>query len=764
MSGSVPLIVPLKGVVVGTFADKQTRKRFSPGIVRRDAAKSMHFLKRLVPDEGRVPQPEILNGTAPGVDGGVPAPRSRKKGLPGYNLGNMPIFSKEALSIGRCQGQAAPLSLPPLFSTVPPPVSAPRLGSGKDDAEGLADRFADELLSRPPVFSGCAAFDAGRQAPPVESAAGMARLPEGERRFFESRLGKGLGQVRIHDDQEAARGARIMGAEAFTMDRDIWFGPGMFQPGIPSARRLLAHELGHVIQSAAGTDVGIIRCHPGADDFNLLNSDVGRMIREYLSAEHLRVAVPFSDPPRFIQLVNVDAVLRLLAASQRFLALAERIEAAYFGRRRTGTLRFEFHLEQERPTEFERGRGGQPSLVSVYVHPGQAATRRLALVVQGIVHELVHASHRNPPRVSVRGLGSVGVAEARGVAEERGTRVEEYPIMDEIMASGSWRTLTLGAQLERPASIAEITETSVRGSFRSGLPKLTYQEYFIIEEMRNRYRPQGADDAEAHAYARGMVDEAGIPEVAPGNVARFMVDWRAVGGEPTETARGGPERAISAYETTALETLPPEPPPPQHAARAIQCYNRHRRSLARAESELQTIHRRCVAFIRFVREDFRYRRLIEQGFEPEPADSERRLEAWRTLMDMWSTMQEIHDRRVAHQREALSFMAWYAQHLQGVREEAPPREAPATREERREAGSALRRRDAQAGEQRQALRYFAWVLIAEKMSREWGPFPDPDPRVQERHLQFLEEAAGASRTRRGMISGVPDLLRGIPHP
>jgi len=293
------------------------------------------------------------------------------------------------------------------------------------------------------------------------------------------------------------------------------------------------------------------------------------------------------------------------------------------------------------------------------------------------------------------------------VAEERSTRIEEYPIMGEIMASGSWRTLTLGAQLDRPESIAAITEASVRRSFRSGLPKLTYQEYFIIEEMRNRYRPQGADDAEAHAYARGMVDEAGIPDVAPGNVARFMVDWRGVSEAPTETVRGGPERAVSAYETRALETLPPEPPPLQHAARAIQCYNRHRRSLARAGRELQSIHPRCVAFIRFVSEDFRYRRLIEQGFEPEPADVERRLEARTTLMDMWSTMKEIHDRRVAHQREALSFMAWYAQRLHGVREEAPSREAPATREERREAGDALRRRESQAGEQRRALRYFA---------------------------------------------------------
>ncbi len=160
------------------------------------------------------------------------------------------------------------------------------------------------------------------------------------------------------------------------------------------------------------------------------------------------------------------------------------------------------------------------------------------------------------------------------------------------------------------------------------------------------------------------------------------------------------------------------------------------------------------------------------GFEPLPADPDHRIDAWSTLMDMWSTMQERHDRRAAHQTQAVAFMAWYAQHLQGVREEAQPPVAEdsgaLTRAEQTEqaeqARLALRRRNNQAEQQLQALRYFAWMLISEKMSREWTSYDAPEASLQERHLQFLEEAAGAAPESPGLISGEEALLRGIPHP
>lgn len=54
--------------------------------------------------------------------------------------------------------------------------------------------------------------------------------------------------VRIHTDEAAARSADSLGAQAYTVGRDIVFGAGRYQPETDGGQRLLAHELVHVAQ------------------------------------------------------------------------------------------------------------------------------------------------------------------------------------------------------------------------------------------------------------------------------------------------------------------------------------------------------------------------------------------------------------------------------------------------------------------------------------------------------------------------------------
>jgi hypothetical protein len=56
--------------------------------------------------------------------------------------------------------------------------------------------------------------------------------------------------VRVHTDAQAAREARHVGARAFTIGRDISFAAGAYAPATPQGRRLIAHELAHVVQQA----------------------------------------------------------------------------------------------------------------------------------------------------------------------------------------------------------------------------------------------------------------------------------------------------------------------------------------------------------------------------------------------------------------------------------------------------------------------------------------------------------------------------------
>jgi hypothetical protein len=92
--------------------------------------------------------------------------------------------------------------------------------------------------------------------PPVEAAissgATAGRPVDGPvRAAMEPRFGVDFSRVRIHDDAEAGRLSTEMNARAFTVGRDIYFAPGEYQPQSQDGRRLLAHELTHVVQQAA---------------------------------------------------------------------------------------------------------------------------------------------------------------------------------------------------------------------------------------------------------------------------------------------------------------------------------------------------------------------------------------------------------------------------------------------------------------------------------------------------------------------------------
>jgi hypothetical protein len=62
------------------------------------------------------------------------------------------------------------------------------------------------------------------------------------------RFGIDFSGVRLHTDSDAAQMSRELNAEAFTYGRDIYFGAGRYSPGTSSGKRLLAHELTHLVQ------------------------------------------------------------------------------------------------------------------------------------------------------------------------------------------------------------------------------------------------------------------------------------------------------------------------------------------------------------------------------------------------------------------------------------------------------------------------------------------------------------------------------------
>jgi murein DD-endopeptidase MepM/ murein hydrolase activator NlpD len=129
------------------------------------------------------------------------------------------------------------------------PVQAKAAAGAPDDIyEQEAHRVADTVMRTSVPGASAALRRDGDQATLAGGEARGAPLPESARGFFEPRFGHDFGRVRIHADGEAAGAAQGLGAHAFTRGRDIYFAAGRYQPDSGAGRRLLAHELAHVVQ------------------------------------------------------------------------------------------------------------------------------------------------------------------------------------------------------------------------------------------------------------------------------------------------------------------------------------------------------------------------------------------------------------------------------------------------------------------------------------------------------------------------------------
>ncbi|WP_276132338.1 eCIS core domain-containing protein [Polluticoccus soli] len=71
------------------------------------------------------------------------------------------------------------------------------------------------------------------------------------RAFMEPRFGADFSGVRIHTDRTAAQMNNALGSYAFAYNNNIYFNQGQYQPGTTGGKRLLAHELTHVVQQGA---------------------------------------------------------------------------------------------------------------------------------------------------------------------------------------------------------------------------------------------------------------------------------------------------------------------------------------------------------------------------------------------------------------------------------------------------------------------------------------------------------------------------------
>jgi hypothetical protein len=86
----------------------------------------------------------------------------------------------------------------------------------------------------------------------INSLSGGRPLSKDERSFFEPRMGYDFSGVRLHTDSIAAKSAQSVNALAYTSGNNIVFSNEQYSPDTDSGKRLLAHELTHVVQQNSG--------------------------------------------------------------------------------------------------------------------------------------------------------------------------------------------------------------------------------------------------------------------------------------------------------------------------------------------------------------------------------------------------------------------------------------------------------------------------------------------------------------------------------
>jgi len=119
-------------------------------------------------------------------------------------------------------------------------------------------------------------------------------LSRSERSFFEPRFGADFSGVRIHSNMKAANTARSINARAFTNGPNIIFGAGEYAPDASAGRKLLAHELTHVVQQK------------GAGMHSPSEGVIQRFdVKTTGTAPHGWTNVPEEDVPRIARAMNI---------------------------------------------------------------------------------------------------------------------------------------------------------------------------------------------------------------------------------------------------------------------------------------------------------------------------------------------------------------------------------------------------------------------------------------------------------------------------
>ena len=126
----------------------------------------------------------------------------------------------------------------------------------------LAEPVPETPLHAGGIRQGSTGMRAARNVVPEVLRSPGGRLDGATRREMESRFNYDFSAVRLHTDARAAESADLLDARAYTVGNDVVFGARELAPGTPAGKRLLSHELVHVMQGRPASGESLLRVGP----------------------------------------------------------------------------------------------------------------------------------------------------------------------------------------------------------------------------------------------------------------------------------------------------------------------------------------------------------------------------------------------------------------------------------------------------------------------------------------------------------------------
>jgi flagellar motor protein MotB len=406
----------------------------------------------------------------------------------------------------------------PVLPSVRPAAPPPRPVSALLELQRThGNRFVQRVVGR----AGSPARPAARDPDVLagfERATGPGRpLDRQLRARAERTFGADLGAVRVHADGLAGRLSRALGAQAFTTGQHIFFAPGEYRPASAGGRRLLAHELTHVVQQQQATPapsrVSIGHPHdasereadrleePGARALEGGPAAAGAVLAGPAALRPEHAAVPRGVQRRLIVTggtADVDALIALLEPESG-LTLERDVATGWITIAGSGpaaspalaSMLVTIIDDERRHAEIHAGRGQPGVLVGAFPEtrgPVLSTVQHVDLddleaieagapgqAVVALMHEIVenYAAHGPAP---APGLARAGPSHTMGVATAN-------LIVQELIGPGN-----------------RVAQVRVETGSTSAILAIDYETFFLVIEFRfNPYGPLLSDVAVSSA-------------------------------------------------------------------------------------------------------------------------------------------------------------------------------------------------------------------------------------------------------------------------